>query len=146
VNTALVTLLMVDDEPAVGAAMARRLRDVEGIAWLGCAASFEAGLKMNRQLRPRVILLDLDMVLDTLATSIAALERENADGSVVMFTGYATPQLIESSLVAGAGGFITKETDPSRMLQLIRAAAAGDVVLCPSSVEITRPRHPERPA
>jgi DNA-binding NarL/FixJ family response regulator len=137
-----VTLLLIDDEPAVATALERWLRDVPDIAWIGCAPNLRSGLDLNAALKPRIVLLDLDMVLDRLSDSVEEMVLVNPAARVVMFTGHAALRLIDESLLAGAAGFITKETEPSKMLELIRAAGAGDIVLCPSSMEIMRKQPP----
>ena len=63
---------------------------------------------------------------------------------VVMLTTFDRSQLVYDSLVAGASGFLLKDTSGDRLISGVRAAARGEELLAPSITrrliaEFTRP-------
>jgi two-component system response regulator EvgA len=101
------TLLIVDDHPAFRSA-ARKLLEEHGYRVVGEAADGEAGLVAARELRPDVVLLDVQMPgLDgfAVAEQLAAQSRPPSIVLVSTREGADFGRLIERS---GARGFIGK--------------------------------------
>lgn len=137
-SSCAVPVLLIDDKPAIAGAMRRWLSGVPAILWLECATDLARGCELSRDRRPRVVLLDLDLVIPHVRGAIEALTRDNPECRVVIFTGYASAALVDDALMAGAAGFITKDTEPSKILELILNAADGNVALCPTASWILR--------
>ena len=86
----------------------------------GVAADGDEALRLTRELRPDVVLMDLSMpVLD----GFAATERVRAeipDTKVIVLTGSADEEDVERARAAGAAGYVTKERIAA---ELVRAVA-----------------------
>lgn len=54
---------------------------------------------------------------------------------VIMFSGAASRASVERALDNGAAGYIIKDPESYHIPDLIRRAAAGEVVLCPIALE-----------
>lgn len=91
-----------------------------------------AAVAETEKLAPDVILLDIHMpTMD----GIEATRRILASGDttrVLVLTTYDFDDYVYELLRAGASGFLIKDSPPERVVEAIRAVAAGDAVLSPS--------------
>ena len=51
---------------------------------------------------------------------------------VVVVTTFELDEYVAEAIVAGASGFLVKDTEPAELLRSVRVAAAGDALLSPS--------------
>jgi DNA-binding NarL/FixJ family response regulator len=83
--------------------------------------------------KPDVVLMDLRMpVMD----GIAAIERigQLSDPPVVVvLTTFDADQYVLRALRVGAAGFLVKSTPPEDLIELVRVAARGNMVLSPTA-------------
>jgi signal transduction histidine kinase/CheY-like chemotaxis protein len=110
------SILIIDDDPKARDLLSRAL--VKARYSVACASGGEEGLKLVRQLRPDVVLLDVLMpVMDGWAvlTSIKA-DPEIADIPVVMLS---ITQESNMGFALGASDYLTKPIDRSRLLSVL---------------------------
>ncbi len=126
----MTSVLVADDQELVRAGLRTILERRDGIDVLGEAADGREAVREARRLRPDVVLMDVRMpVLDGIAAT-----RELADSPcrVLMLTTFDLDEYVYDALRAGASGFLLKDAPPDRLVEAIRAVAAGDVLLAPS--------------
>ena len=86
---------------------------------------------MVDELHPDVTVMDVTMPnLD----GLGALERVHAqhpEAKVMMLTMHGEPEVVNQALQHGAVGFLTKDSEMDRLVDTVRAIAAGDVLLSP---------------
>jgi DNA-binding NarL/FixJ family response regulator len=129
----MIRVLLADDQELVRAGF-RMLLDVEDdIAVVGEAADGGEAVKLARQTRPDVVLMDIRMpVLDGIeATRQIAATRGLERVRVLILTTYDTDAHVFDALQAGASGFLLKDSGPAELLQGIRVVAAGEALLAP---------------
>lgn len=118
------TVLIADDHPIVRSGL-RSLLGVDGIDVVGEAADGEEAVALALRLRPRIVLMDLQMPkLD----GVAATRRIKAalpDTHVVVLTTFATEADVVRAVAAGALGYLLKDAPAPEIVQAVRAAAAG---------------------
>jgi DNA-binding NarL/FixJ family response regulator len=102
--------------------------DIEVVGEAGDGA--EAVAVVDR-LRPDVVLMDIRMpgVDGIEATRRIAAARQGV--RVVMLTTFDRSQLVYDSLLAGASGFLLKDTPGEQLVAGVRAAARGEELLAP---------------
>lgn len=126
-----VRVVLVDDEALVRGgfrAILDRQRDIEVV---GEAADGAAALRVCAESRPDVVLMDLRMPgLDGIAATRAL--RGGAGPRVLVLTTFDVDQHVHAALVAGASGFLTKDTPPEQLADAVRGIAAGETLLSPS--------------
>jgi CheY-like chemotaxis protein len=89
------------------------------------AAAGEEGLRLARELRPLVIMLDVVMPgMDgwSVLTALKA-DPELADIPVVLFTGMVDDR--KEALRRGASDYVTKPVDPDRLTAILRRYCGG---------------------
>jgi DNA-binding NarL/FixJ family response regulator len=120
-----IRVLIADDQWVVRDGLVLLLGLVDGIEVVGAVADGAEAVRLAEQLRPDIVLMDLDMpVLD--GAEATAILRERVPGaSVLVLTTYADELSIFPALKAGARGYITKDTESEQVEAAIRSVHAG---------------------
>lgn len=124
-------LMMVDDNALAAGALERRFNASPRVRWLGWTDDARAAVNLVRQRDPAVLLLDVDMPGFNAFDILQGLVENCPDTAVVMFSGHATPSLIERALQDGAAGYIHKDETLDTITALLLRAAEGECVLSP---------------
>lgn len=129
----MIRVLLADDQLLVRAGFRALLDAQPDIEVVGEAANGEAALRLVRELRPDVVLMDIRMpVLDGLAATRQITEDATlADVRVVMLTTFELDEYVFEALRSGASGFLVKDTEPEELLRAVRAVVEGDALLSP---------------
>lgn len=126
-----VTVLLVDDHPVVRSGL-RAVLDGETLQVVGEAATGEEAITLAGHLRPDVVLCDLRLGagIDGIQTT-TALRALTPAPAVVILTTFDRDAEILGAIEAGAAGYLLKDAAPEAIIEGIRRAAAGDMVLAP---------------
>lgn len=130
----VLRVLVVDDQPLMRSGFSMMLSAEEDIEVIGDAADGAAAIEACRELRPDVVLMDVQMPgMD----GIEATGRIVAEGlaRVLILTTFDRDDYLFDALRAGAGGFLLKNSDPDDLVDGIRAIGHGHALLAP---EVTR--------
>ncbi len=126
------TVLLVDDHPIVRSGLRAVLDASDTVRVVGEAATGEEAIALATHLRPDVVLCDLRLGdgLDGIQTTAAMRAPEPAP-AVLILTTFDRDAEILGAIEAGAAGYLLKDVPPEAIVDGIRRAAAGDVVLAP---------------
>ena len=126
-------VLLVDDQAMVRTGFRLILESEPGIHVVGEAGDGRAALAAARELRPDVILMDVQMpVLDGLAATQQLLADDDMEARVVILTTFERDEYIFAALRAGASGFLLKNGPPEDLIEAVRVVASGNALLSPS--------------
>jgi NarL family two-component system response regulator YdfI len=107
---------------------------VDDIELVGVAADGAEAVRLTEELQPAVVLMDLRMPgMDGLA-ALERLRTEQPHIAVVILTTYNEDSLMRRGLRAGACSYLLKDTSGETLLNTIRAAARGDMLLDPDLI------------
>ena len=134
-----IKLRLVDLHEVVRAGLRSLLSLEADLEVVGEAPSGEVALARARALRPDVVLLDV--VMDGLGgiETCRALRSLPQAPRVLMLTSYSDDDAVISSILAGASGYLLKNTRRAELLRAIRAVAGGQELIDPSvTSKVTR--------
>jgi DNA-binding NarL/FixJ family response regulator len=127
-----ITLLLVDDHPVVRDGLRGMCESEPDFRVVGEASDGVEAVRLAKELRPDVVLMDLRMPGGSGVDAIAALAAAGSSANVLVLTTYDTDRDIMAALDAGATGYLLKDAPRDELFGAIRAAAAGESVLSPA--------------
>lgn len=143
-----ITILLADDHAVVRDGLKMYLALEPDFQVIGEAADGAEAVRLARELRPDVVLMDLLMpVMDGIAAT-AAIRQELPATEVVALTSVLEDVSVSSAIRAGAIGYLLKDTKAPDLLRAIRGAVDGQVQLSPQAMtrlvrEVRAPESPE---
>ena len=111
---------------------------LQGTPGLTCVATFASGpdaLDGLPEIKPDVVLMDIDLPGLNGIECILKLKAQHFPGQFIMLTVFEDSNAIFHSLAAGASGYLLKETPPAKLLEAIQDVYKGGT---PMSSEIAR--------
>jgi DNA-binding NarL/FixJ family response regulator len=127
----LVSVVVVDDHDLFRFGLVALLNGKDSIDVVGQASRASLGVQLVLDLRPDVVLMDLGLPdIDGIAATRQILERE-PDTRVIVLTVASEDGAVESAVLAGACGYILKDSPVEEIVSAVHAATAGEAWLSP---------------
>ena len=120
-----ITVLTVDDHPLLREGIAAVLENHSDLRMVGQAASGHEALERCRELRPDIVLMDLQMPEMSGIDAIIAIRSELPQTRVIVLTAHGTDEQILRGLNAGAAGYLLKDGLRKELVDTIRRVHAG---------------------
>jgi DNA-binding NarL/FixJ family response regulator len=126
-----ITVLLVDDHNLVRRGFRRMLEDEADMKVVGEAADGEEAIRLAKQLRPRVVVMDCALPgMNGLQAARGILE-DFPDTVVLMLSMHSESTWVRQAVEAGAKGFVLKNALELDLGSAIRKVAAGETVFDP---------------
>jgi len=141
-------ILIADDHGVVRRGLRMFLALDPELEVVGEATDGAEALRLARELKPDVVLMDLLMpVMDGIAAT-SAIRRELPDTEVIALTSVLEDASVVGAVRAGAIGYLLKDTQAEELRRAIKAAVEGQVQLSPQAAarllrEVRAPESPE---
>jgi len=128
-------IVVIDDHPLLRKGL-QQLADLSpDIEIIGESDSGEQSLVMVQELRPDLVLLDLNMPGINGLETLNALKQLKPAPKVAILTVSDAQEDVVAALRGGADGYLLKDMDPEELLNKLRDLAQGRLVMSPSIAE-----------
>ena len=129
-----IRVVVADDQDLVRTGLRLILGTLDGIEVVGEAGDGREAVRVAREQRADVCLMDIRMpVLDGVeATRLLAGPGVTDPVAVVVITTFDLDEYVHGALQAGASGFLLKDAGPELLGEAVRAATRGDSLISPS--------------
>ena len=122
----IITVLIADPDKKSRAACVRALHGVRGVRVVGEAATGLEAVSATAKLKPRVVLLDLELSSEFGASLISVVRRKSARTRVILLVGRASEERILEALSHGAVGCVTKKDTERFLPEALEAVSSGE--------------------
>ena len=123
-------VVLVDDHPVYRAGLSRLLRE-SGIDIIAELPNGEAALQAVEEMAPDVVVMDLNMPGMSGLEATRQLVAQSPATRVLVVSVSAQEADVTDAILAGASGYILKESPVEEVVAGIRAAAAGQSLISP---------------
>jgi DNA-binding NarL/FixJ family response regulator len=141
----VIRLLVIDDHPAIAAAIHAEVRHAEDVVLVGSAIHAAEAVPMVDRLAPDVVLCDLwlDGQPDGLSL-VRQLAGRSPGPRVVVLSGFDQPSFLRAAFEAGAAGYLAKSSPVDEIVGAVVAVAAGETRFPEATLHALRdaPRRP----
>ena len=128
----MIRVLVADDQNLVRGGFELMLSQQDDIEVVGTAADGREAVRLVRERRPDVVLMDIRMpVLDGIAATEQVL-REPDPPRVLVLTTFDLDDYVVDALRVGASGYLLKDVEPEDLVRAVRSVAVGDMPLAPA--------------
>ena len=127
----MIRVAIVDDQPLFTDGLARIVGAQEGMEVVGVAHDGESGVKMCSELRPDVILMDINMPIMDGVTATGKIRDLLPDAKILILTVHADDVHVFQGIKAGATGYLLKDCTPEDLSRAIKTVNAGDTIMAP---------------
>jgi DNA-binding NarL/FixJ family response regulator len=128
-----IRVVVADDQEIVRDGFAALLATQPDLAVVGTAADGEEAVRICRDERPHVVLMDVRMPgLDGIEATRKLTSDGDARTRVLMLTTFDLDEYVYDALAAGASGFLLKDVTAEHLFEAVRIVAAGEALLAPT--------------
>jgi len=127
-----IRLLIADDQPIILRGLSLMLGSEEDIEVVGLAKDGVEVVEMASELRPDVIIMDLQMPRQTgVEASREIIRAEDSDIKIVVLTTFDTDDMVLDAIHAGAHAYLLKDSTEKDVLSTVRAVNRGEKAISP---------------
>ncbi len=128
----MISVLLTDDHALVRTGIRRLLEDSKQVKIVGEANCGEDSLKLAQELKPDVILMDVNMPGIGGVEACRRILQRNPAQKIIVLTIHNEQTFPKRMLEIGAKGYLTKECGVDEMLEAIRKVYQGGAYIAPS--------------
>jgi len=126
-----ISVAMIDDHALVRSTLASWLASTPDIRVVAEASSADEGLAAIFELKPDVVLLDIDMPGLLAFEAARTIHVRLPDTRIRVLSAFLHDHYVEQALAVEASGYLTKGEPPAALAEAIRAVAGGGVFFSP---------------
>ncbi|MCW3490109.1 response regulator [Dethiobacter alkaliphilus] len=127
-----ITIILADDHAVVRESIRRLLEEREDLEVVGEAGDGESAVELVKNLKPRVVILDISMPKLNGIDATRKIRELSPDTNILILSAYDYSQYVFALLEAGATGYLLKDVNCQELVRSIYSVDKGEPVLCPS--------------
>lgn len=125
-------ILLVDDHEVVRAGLRMLLGHRADITIVGEASTAAAAVAEAARTAPDVIIMDVRLPDGSGVEACREIRSARPATRVLMLTSFADEDAVDASVMAGASGYLLKQTRSAELIHAIEVVAAGESLLDPA--------------
>jgi len=125
-------ILIVDDHEVVRMGLKALLERRPGFLVVGEADSMSEAIRVAQRCEPDVVIMDIRLPDGSGIQACREIREANPNIKVLMLTSYADDEALFGSIMAGASGYLLKQTRGQALGEAIQRVASGESLLDPS--------------
>ncbi len=135
-NSGIIKVMLRDDHVLIREGISQILELEKDINVIGHAGDGEEGYKKAIELKPDVILLDINMPNINGIETLRRLKDVGLDSKIIMLTIHDDKEYILRTLNLGADGYIIKDSSSDSFIKAIRDVVKGEKYIQPSVADL----------
>jgi two-component system response regulator DevR len=144
-------VLICDDHEVVREGLRTLLSRRQDMVVVGEAGTMQEAIETAAKAKPDVVIMDVRLPDGSGVEACRAIRETRPETQVIMLTSYADDEALFASIVAGASGYLLKQTRGQAVVDAIQAVAQGRSLLDPDVTgkvleRVRRGRDQEDPA
>lgn len=126
-----IRVVIAEDQSMVLGALAALLEIESDVRVVGQAGNGKEALQLTLQLKPDVLLTDIEMPEMTGLEVAAELKQRGSSTRIIILTTFARPGYLRRAMEAGAAGYLLKDAPAATLANALRRVNAGHRVIDP---------------
>ncbi|MFR0557719.1 DNA-binding response regulator [Pseudoscardovia radai] len=136
----VITVLVADDQELVRTGFAMVIDSQPDMHVVGLAGDGAEAVRLAADLHPDIVLMDVRMPgMDGIEATRRIVSAPDASSDrmtrVIILTTFDLDDYVMSALLAGASGFLLKDTEPETLLSSIRTVRRGNAIIAPTATK-----------
>src|SRR5581483_3222801 len=130
-SDAQVRVMLVDDHEVVREGLRTLIGKNKGLIVVAEAATMAEAIETAARAKPDVVIMDVRLPDGSGVEACRTIRETRPDTKVIMLTSYADDEALFASIVAGAAGYLLKQTRGQAVIDAITSVAQGRSLLDP---------------
>ena len=126
-----VRVLICDDHEVVREGLRGLISRQTGMSVVGEAGTVAEGIEAAARTKPDVVIMDVRLPDGSGVEACRTIREARPETKIVMLTSYADDEALFASIIAGASGYLLKQTRGQAVVDAITTVAAGRSLLDP---------------
>ncbi|HJS19823.1 MAG TPA: response regulator transcription factor [Anaerolineales bacterium] len=125
----MIKVAIIEDHHVLVDAFAHILESEEDLQFVGAEGTIEAGQYLIGSTHPDVLLLDISLPDGDGIDALPEITSKSPETQVIVLTSFSDERNLVRALESGAVGFVAKSSSLASLLNTIRQAADGEIVV-----------------
>lgn len=131
-----IKLLMVEDHKLLRVGLKAIFEDFPNLEVIGEAEDGQQAVKMARELKPDVILMDIGLPIFSGIEATRRIKESNPEIKIVILTSHTDEKEVMDALAAGANAYAMKDIKTEHLVSIIQTASRGAFWLDPAIAKV----------
>jgi DNA-binding NarL/FixJ family response regulator len=127
----MTRVVICDDHEVVREGLRGLIGRQSGMSVVGEAGTMAEAIEVAASAKPDVVIMDVRLPDGSGVEACRSIREANPDIKVIMLTSYADDEALFASIIAGASGYLLKQTRGQAVVDAVTAVAAGRSLLDP---------------
>jgi two-component system, NarL family, response regulator DevR len=128
----LISIVVADDHWLVRLGLRNLFENLRHFALVGEASTAGEAIEATRTHTPDVVIMDVRLPDASGIEACRQIRSDNPNTRVIMLTSFCDEEAVIAAILAGASGYLLKQSEPERLIAAVETAAAGGSLLDPA--------------